>query len=395
MKTITKHIITDLLILAVMGALTGLIAKDVFGIRMRGWYPSDFHTIGYQRTLPETVPMKEALIWVIGAPVLTLLIFWIFVDKIFTDSFDGQGVEGEELTEMDVLDQQYALLGNDHDQCVSEQLLPTPVPTPHSSSQSVSDIINTDQANLVASVEGLNSDGKAMVGIKSSSGVNSTPKALVRPYPINWGTVVIPGQSPRGRKLRFALYQFYSLCFVLVLSLFVCNSIKNIVGSLRPDFLSCCDPDYSVAGLVIGPNGWIDHKYESIVCRGSHKEVLEAHKSFPSGHSSSAMAASLFTAILLYKRFWNRGQRHVGMTFTPFLIIGSILVAFCIAATRHIDNRHRFADISIGLVLGAICACATLWLQPFTPSYECDGSITTERNHSLQQKKINWVDDGF
>jgi membrane-associated phospholipid phosphatase len=391
MKAVYRQMLTDLAIFGIMGLLTALIAKDVFGIRLRGFFKTDYLSIGFPKTRPETVPMIEATVWVLGGPLIVLIIFWIFVDRIHSSNFDGQTSE------------KFAILNDEivHDDNFSNY--------PTSASTAYHQLNNGDAPQSTKLLD-TSSDSDVTVQPQEQPNKRITPPSTPHPIPVssygdnikmdnliknptktitnnfqqnnnqlygsNWGTVVIPNQSIKVRKLRFAFYQLFVFFFVVMLSLFVTNSIKNIVGSLRPDYIACCDPDYNHPDLVIDKEtGWIDQKYESIICRGTKKEILEAHKSFPSGHASSTMVSSVFIIIYLYQRFWNRGRRAFGSLLIPFLMTCSLLVALCIAATRHIDYRHRFADLIIGLIIGTCCAFVSLLLQPFTPSYEVDGSI--------------------
>jgi len=71
----------------------------------------------------------------------------------------------------------------------------------------------------------------------------------------------------------------------------------------------------------------------------------DARRSFPSGHTSSAFALSVFLANLYPRGRW-----------------GFYLIAACCAVTRVLDARHFPTDIYAGAILGTVVArCVLAW----------------------------------
>lgn len=191
----------------------------------------------------------------------------------------------------------------------------------------------------------------------------------------NWGTA--NGgihTSPLRRKLRFVLYQVFVFLLVSFLCLIITNSLKNVVGRLRPDFLHRCQPNYD----IVPPDPiyhYISAEDSARVCTGDPNVITEGRKSFPSGHSSASMTGGLWMSLYVFKRAWYRGKRYFGMAIIPIVMTMTTLMALLIAASRHFDGRHHPLDIIIGLTIGALSTFIALPLEPFTPSWEVDGSL--------------------
>jgi membrane-associated phospholipid phosphatase len=71
-------------------------------------------------------------------------------------------------------------------------------------------------------------------------------------------------------------------CAGKALSHLTTEALKNRVGRLRPDFLARCQWDASQQ-----------------ICTGNIHDIIDGHKSFPSGHSSTAFVGMTFTALFL------------------------------------------------------------------------------------------------
>lgn len=92
---------------------------------------------------------------------------------------------------------------------------------------------------------------------------------------------------------------------------------------------------------------------ESLHCTGSVKAVLEARKSFPSGHSSLSFSAAIFTTFFLTRRLRlmdiHTSHKSLKMIYVAF----PMLIAMLVAISRVIDFHHHFGDIIAGAGLGS------------------------------------------
>ncbi|PVG03179.1 acid phosphatase/Vanadium-dependent haloperoxidase, partial [Serendipita vermifera] len=126
----------------------------------------------------------------------------------------------------------------------------------------------------------------------------------------------------------------------------IVNFLKNRVGRLRPDFLDRC-------------------QWNGTMCTGTEKLVLDGHRSFPSGHSSSAWVGMTF--LFLYFADKTSCFRGRGLVYPARSWLSSALLRFSlcispfflsawIAVTRMEDYRHHKEDVIVGSLIGFVSA---------------------------------------
>jgi len=155
------------------------------------------------------------------------------------------------------------------------------------------------------------------------------------------------------RSLKDFHHSFLGLVFSLAISSFFQTSCKWVIGGLRPNFLSVCQPDISNAEGV----GFRGLYYSRSVCTGDPFEVSEALQGFPSGHSSSSFAGFLFLSLYInakLKVLFTSPYRIP--VWKSFLVIFPILVATLISLSRLIDFSHDWDDILFGVIIGIFSA---------------------------------------
>ncbi|XP_068095518.1 phospholipid phosphatase 3 isoform X1 [Hyperolius riggenbachi] len=120
---------------------------------------------------------------------------------------------------------------------------------------------------------------------------------------------------------------------------------KVSIGRLRPHFIEVCKPDPSTVecslGYVVG-----------YVCTGDASKVMEARKSFFSGHASFSMYTMLYLVFYLQARFTWRGARLL----RPLLQFTLVMMAFYTGLSRVSDHKHHPTDVLAGFVQGALVA---------------------------------------
>mmetsp|Transcript_2948 Transcript_2948/g.3412 ORF Transcript_2948/g.3412 Transcript_2948/m.3412 type:complete len:284 (+) Transcript_2948:72-923(+) len=131
--------------------------------------------------------------------------------------------------------------------------------------------------------------------------------------------------------------------------------VKNYVGYLRPYFYSECGFDESTG-------------------RCTHDKA-DAHRSFPSGHSSMSFAAMLFLSLYalgkvnaaVSKPFRLPLIGDIDLTNVLLLLaLSPMAVAFWISSSRIRENDHHPADVVGGAVIGS--AWAVFWYSRYYPS---------------------------
>ncbi|XP_056388982.1 phospholipid phosphatase 3 isoform X2 [Hyla sarda] len=120
---------------------------------------------------------------------------------------------------------------------------------------------------------------------------------------------------------------------------------KVSIGRLRPHFLEVCDPDFTQINCSLG-------YIQDYKCRGLESKVIEARKSFFSGHASFSMYTMLYLVFYLQSRFTWRGARLL----RPLLQFTLLMMAFYTGLSRVSDHKHHPSDVLAGFVQGALVA---------------------------------------
>eukprot|EP01134_Creolimax_fragrantissima_P007827 CFRG7827T1 len=167
------------------------------------------------------------------------------------------------------------------------------------------------------------------------------------------GTIVIiteyiyQRQTVRARALFAAFRMFLCyLCAAIWVFSFT-ETMKVMMGELRPDFVSRCTGQPSPIY-----NGSIEEISYSLCTRNNSNFLDEGRKGFPSGHTSSAMVFAVWISLqwlhvaCTCKNRW-LAQLLVCCSFIP------LAIAFSVGMSRVWDNRHKVHDVVGGACLGA------------------------------------------
>eukprot|EP01103_Thecamoeba_quadrilineata_P017509 TRINITY_DN6248_c0_g1_i1.p1 TRINITY_DN6248_c0_g1~~TRINITY_DN6248_c0_g1_i1.p1 ORF type:complete len:194 (-),score=17.76 TRINITY_DN6248_c0_g1_i1:2-583(-) len=116
--------------------------------------------------------------------------------------------------------------------------------------------------------------------------------------------------------------------------------MKRAFGLLRPIFINVCQYD-QVTGS----------------CTTTDKDSLaDARQTFPSGHTSNGFATLTFLAFYLAGKMKPFHNRSNGMILRFVSILSGPFFALYVAATRVTNFRHFLRDISVGGLVGILCA---------------------------------------
>ena len=92
------------------------------------------------------------------------------------------------------------------------------------------------------------------------------------------------------------------------------------------------------------------------LCRAEvdQRKLLDAMRSFPSGHAQLSCFAAAFTMVYV--------GRRVGTTYSslwrPWLQLAAVLLAACCSLSRLADRRHHPWDVAAGAALGGLLGLA-------------------------------------
>ncbi|KAK0710098.1 phosphatidic acid phosphatase type 2/haloperoxidase [Lasiosphaeria miniovina] len=163
------------------------------------------------------------------------------------------------------------------------------------------------------------------------------------------------------------------LAIALILTAFLTDVVKNMVGRARPDLLARCMPDPKLLRDAPGPLVSIN------VCTQKHHHTLhDGWRSFPSGHSSFSFAGLGYLSLFLagQMRIFAHGAgdgdagdgsraptigEHTeklvrGDLMRALLCLAPLLGATMIAISRCQDYRHDVEDVCVGAILGSVVA---------------------------------------
>ncbi|KAJ6546541.1 PAP2-domain-containing protein [Mycena vulgaris] len=168
---------------------------------------------------------------------------------------------------------------------------------------------------------------------------------------------------------------------IVILGLSITGSItqftKITVGRPRPDIIDRCQPIPGSVDPIYGLS-------TSSICTTSNDSyiMLDAFRSFPSGHSSLSFAGLGFLAFYLAGKlhlFDHRGYAaKAWVSLVPFA--GAALVAI----SRTMDNRHHWHDVLVGSILGTVVSYFAY--RQYYPS------LTSEVSHRPYSPRIGRED---
>lgn len=139
------------------------------------------------------------------------------------------------------------------------------------------------------------------------------------------------------------------------------NIIKCVFGRLRPYFIDVCRPDVLVNMTCdsVNANTFItDYK-----CLGNGESTaddwLDARKSFPSGHSTTAVCGAVFISIYIWRRVPSKAP-YVGRHLLVYFLL---LLAVYVGITRISEFEHHLEDVLFGSLIGAFFGsyCGMNW----------------------------------
>lgn len=194
----------------------------------------------------------------------------------------------------------------------------------------------------------------AYASVESPTAPAPTPSPAMAPGP----------RRPRVRDMqtgRGPLYPWLrAQLWAFGLEFSVMAVLKVYAGRLRPDYLS----RLKVAGYTSATHGAPEPQTNpQFYCdlMDAHPALREGRLSFPSGHSSTSF--TVFTVLALFLVAHLRPfARHASFTRLMICLVPLIVPAMC-AVSRTRNNKHHFADIVAGSLIGItsalLCFCGS------------------------------------
>ncbi|KAJ8042872.1 Phospholipid phosphatase 1 [Holothuria leucospilota] len=138
--------------------------------------------------------------------------------------------------------------------------------------------------------------------------------------------------------------------FGVLTTMAVTDVMKNVVGRLRPHFFSVCQPVLLPENCTDGVQNFY---ITADVCTGPDEDkLLEARRSFPSGHSSVSVYCMVYLAIYLQSRWQSRSLMYI----RPMTQLIALMLATYTCLSRVSDYKHHWSDVLGGAILGTFIA---------------------------------------
>ncbi|CAG9766159.1 unnamed protein product [Ceutorhynchus assimilis] len=141
----------------------------------------------------------------------------------------------------------------------------------------------------------------------------------------------------------------------LILSEGLTEIAKTIVGEHRPHFFDTCRPDTNI-------NCTVGEYIIDFTCTRTdlpYLDLVDASRSFPSGHSSGAWCGALFCAYIIHSRL---PIHKTGTALKLFMFALSMTFGLACSLTRITDRRHHWWDVLTGSIVGMLGAAFVIAL---------------------------------
>ncbi|XP_045180027.2 phospholipid phosphatase 1-like [Mercenaria mercenaria] len=172
--------------------------------------------------------------------------------------------------------------------------------------------------------------------------------------------VSIKSRQEKGSKVLVQKFsaKFYrtvgAFLFATLCTMFLTETMKLFGGRLRPHFVSLCKPDFSKLNCS---QGYIMIHTGTCTADVTRRKLLDARKSFPSGHASLSAFGAIYLLVYLQLRFiWTQKIRIL----LPLIQVGIICASAFVCISRVNDNKHHFGDVIAGAILGTVLALLAL-----------------------------------
>jgi len=194
------------------------------------------------------------------------------------------------------------------------------------------------------------------------------------------------GVLPMLKSSLITTSTIYTKYFIyLTGNIFVNILLKTATAVPRPHFIDSCVPDWGRVNCSANGGNVIFSPSLCLSQDSDSHSLLDAMKSFPSGHAQLAA----FTAAFLIVYFQKRVSLSVSHLLRYWLQLVVTLLATLTATSRLLDHRHHLSDVLVGsllgLVLGGLGAMDTL--ENITTIKE-EGTGEQEKNKQTQNKFV-------
>ncbi|RWA13726.1 hypothetical protein EKO27_g1395 [Xylaria grammica] len=185
---------------------------------------------------------------------------------------------------------------------------------------------------------------------------------LIAIIAIAFPTIVILLMQIRIRNFWDLNNSLLGFCYALLTSAAFQSTVKAFVGGLRPNFYDICKPDIEHAKnhnkTGLNGIGFRKDMWTKDVCTTTNDSSLRnAMQGFPSGHSTTMVAAMVYISLYLNAKLKVFANYHTPLWKLVALVL-PILGAVLLCGTLIIDNTHSWYDIAGGATIGTLVSFA-------------------------------------
>ncbi|KAA0198650.1 Phospholipid phosphatase 1 [Fasciolopsis buskii] len=170
--------------------------------------------------------------------------------------------------------------------------------------------------------------------------------------------------STKRSGIPLVLYAIYNHLIVAFFGYFLTIAITDVgkaaVGRMRPNFIDVCRP-------TPGQTTHLGYIFPYTCNAGTTSAQKDILKSFPSGHSSTAMYSAIFLCIYFQLRWPRLGVPAVRVGFQAIFI--ALGVAVCLS--RVVNNKHHWSDVLSGAALGTLVAICVVRKSVLVRMFRC------------------------
>uniref|UniRef100_A0A7I4CE39 Phosphatidic acid phosphatase type 2/haloperoxidase domain-containing protein n=1 Tax=Physcomitrium patens TaxID=3218 RepID=A0A7I4CE39_PHYPA len=159
--------------------------------------------------------------------------------------------------------------------------------------------------------------------------------------------VVIVGIFIKRRNFRDLHHALLGLLTAVALTALITDAVKVGIGRPRPHFYARC-----FGGTLAQPN--YDPVTGNVICVATAKEMKEAYKSFPSGHTSWTFAGLSYLAMYMAGKLSIFDRKGHSWKVLPIIVV--MLCATFVGVTRIDDYWHHWTDVCTGASIGTLTA---------------------------------------
>jgi membrane-associated phospholipid phosphatase len=192
-------------------------------------------------------------------------------------------------------------------------------------------------------------------------------------------------KDPVKKIMLLTFWHIIGVSQTLLMSLAVSNTIRILVGKLRPNFFATCNYHNYTYALNSGNYTEYDEKtatgHIGNLENCLNNNYMDGFNSFPSIHSTLSFASLTYSYILMTELLDNDviSEKH-GAWYSPYSIISfaNIYLAGYISLTRIQDYKESIVDVLIGIFIGIISAYIAKKNYEFYTSKEVSKELTLQ-----------------